>query len=165
MKKGIKIALTVVGAAVAVVGAGLVGGTYGSYSNYQALSTGYNFAQKQSGSSSLGSFDSYVSNWNDTQAKLTADQKKQNNEQLQSLKDAFYKQYPNYSTYQDAMSKGGYYTYSYIQDMWNAQVASFSINYDYNADQGGVIAGSVLLAIGLVVFIAFLVLLLKKKKV
>lgn len=161
MKKGIKIALTVVGAAVAVVGAGLVGGTYGSYSNYQNIMTISDIYKKENASSSE---TISVDTWNKNIGNLTADEKDQYNKNLQQQKDAFYKQYPTYDDYKKAYSSYGM-TDQQIQDTYNLQVASFSLNYDYNADQGGVIAGSVLLAIGLVVFIAFLVLLLKKKKV
>lgn len=166
MKKSLKITFTVVGAAVAVIGAGVLGGTYGSYSNYQALLTIYNIGKKEAGSnaSSLPSFDKGISQWNEAQAKMSADERNTLNKQNQAAKDAFYKQYPTFNDYENAMSKGGYYTKDQIQDLYNEQVATFSINYNYNADQGGVIAGSVLLAIGLVAFIAFLVILLKKKK-
>lgn len=159
----------VFGVAIAVIGAGLTGGLYSSYSNYQSLATIYNITKKDVGSNINGtslSLDDFIKNWNKNLAKLTDNQKNQANQLIETEKENWYKSYPTYNDYENNMLKSGY-TKDQIQDNWNQQTAYFSVNYNYDANQDGVIAGSVLLAIGLAAYIVFSVIFLviwKKEK-
>lgn len=165
--KVIKITLTVVGAAAAVIGAGLIGGTYGSYSNYQNITTIDNYYYNQYKAEcpiSISSWNAYYVN--------------NESNDFESKKEQFFADYSPYDNYyKKIMSATSPWDLTSIlmfppenksdqtiKDSYDANVAYYSLNYNYDASQAGVIAGSVILSVGLITFISFLVILLRKKK-
>ncbi|MDE6429165.1 MAG: hypothetical protein K2K18_01485, partial [Malacoplasma sp.] len=161
-----------VGLALAIIGAGTIGGTYGSYQNYQNLNTIYSIQMKYGTNNSSGettvtfrTFKDFVNNWNDSWNTLTVSQKNELNNQMATSRTNFYQSFPNYSTYQSQMKQAdSSISEEQIRANYDITIASMNINYNYNADQAGVIAGAALLAIGILGFIIFLIVLIKNKK-
>ena len=163
MKKGLNIFWLIASAGVAVIGAGTLGGTYGSYQNYQSLTTYYNFQAKYN--LNPGYLKDFVNKWNVDWSKLSYSEKQQLNSQLADSRITFYESFPTYDDYQTQMKQiNSNMSDEQIKDNYNLQIALMKIDYNYNADQTGVIAGSVVLAIGLVCFIIFLIVFIKNKK-
>ena len=161
-----------VGLALAIIGAGTLGGTYGSYQNYQNLNTIYSIQMKYGTNNSSGettvtfrTFKDFVNNWNDSWNTMTVSQKNELNNQMATSRTNFYQSFPNYSTYQSQMKQAdSSISEEQIRANYDITIASMNINYNYNADQAGVIAGAALLAIGILGFIIFLIVLIKNKK-
>lgn len=174
MKKVIKITLTFASAAIAVIGAGTIAGTYGSYKNYQAISDMQNIINSDQQlpaliSSTASTFGFSINDispdgWNDHFATWSDLYKESQNEYIYWFKNQTYMSYPTYFYYQEFAMQNGL-SLQLAEETWNLYSDLFSLNFDYNAEQGGVIAGSVLLSIGFVAFIGFLVIFLKKKKI
>lgn len=215
MKKILKLSLAGLGGVVAIVGAGLVGGTYNQFKNYQALSTfandstsiwkndetafDYLFPQNSSGGSSYPSSYPYSYStilpywwnktlWTTTTSNGTSSVVNASNlisyynkmtpvddSSASSLNSSLYNQYPSFDDFykyytsstssSGTSSSGTTLTKAQLEDVYKLMVDMSNLDVRYNADQGGVIAGSVLLAAGLIVLIVFLVLALKKDKV
>lgn len=164
MKKKLSITFTVLGGAVAIVGMGLLGGTYNSFKNYQSIITIQNYDRNYDYDNMVNQDYSSLSNWNTAIAKMSQSDKDAKNKEIQNEKNQFYKTYPTYDDFKKNMSS--YITNKQlIKDSWGVEMALFSLDYNYDAEQAGVAAGSVLLVVGVVAFIGFLVVLLKKKKV
>lgn len=137
MKK--RIIFAIGGLAVAIVGAGVLGGTYTSYSNYQKIESFSNNLETD--------FDAItVDSWN--QMDINARKVVINYAQtaLNSL---------NSTNSSDSSSSN--------TSIKNALTTITSLDSNSNADQGGVIGGSIVLVIGLIILIASLV--VKRKKV
>lgn len=163
MKKKLSITFTVLSGAVAIVGMGLLGGTYNSFKNYQSIITIQNYDRNYLNDSMSSEVYASLSNWNTAVAKMSQSDKDAQNKTLQSQRDQFYKIYPTYDAFKKSL--GSMTTNQILKDEWGFYVAMLSLNYNYDAEQAGVAAGSVLLVVGVVAFIGFLVVLLKKKKV
>ena len=164
MKKGLNIFWLIASAGVSVIGAGTLGGTYGSYQNYQSLTTDYNFQAKYN-NLNPGYLKDFVNKWNVDWNKLSYSEKQQLNSQLANSRITFYKSFPTYEDYQTQMKKiNSNMSDEQIKDSYDVTIALMKINYNYNADETGVIAGSVVLAIGVVCFIIFLIVFIKNKK-
>lgn len=208
MKKILKLSLAGLGGVVAIVGAGLVGGTYNQFKNYQALSTFANDSTSMwknddgetaynyfIGNSLGGSYySSILPNWwnktlwttttsNGTSSVVNASNLISYYNKMTpvgdnyavSLNSSLYNQYPTFDDFYKAYtsstsssgtsSSGTTLTKAQLEDVYKLMVDMSNLDVRYNADQGGVIAGSVLLAAGLIILIVFLVLALKKDKV
>ena len=187
MKKGLNIALLVISGAVIVIGAGTLGGTFPQFKNYQTISTQYNDVQKMLNSIPADvlssdptlqqlvqqyqntSLSDSVNAWNSNIASLTAAEKTTLNNALKASKETFYQQWPNFEAYKEwfnqiAGSSGSTMDENVLRLLYSSQTSTFEMNYNYSADQAGLIAGAVLLVLGLVAFITFLAIFLKNKK-
>lgn len=180
MKKKLSITFTVLGGAVAIVGMGLLGGTYNSFKNYQSIITlqnyyrNYNYAfDEDSVSVSISSWSNAIANedsvsissWNNAIANMKQSEKDNYNNIIQKDKNDFYKVFKTYDDFNSMMKQNSSYSTQHIKDIWGVYMAFFSLDFNYDAEQAGVAAGSVLLVVGVVAFIGFLVVSLKRKKV
>lgn len=162
MKKGLNIFWLIASAGVAVIGAGTLEGTYGSYQNYQSLTTDYNFQAKYNLNPEY--LKDFANKWNVDWSKLSYSEKQQLNSRLADSRITFYESFPTYYDSNTDEKINSNMSDEQIKDSYNVAIALMKINYNYNADETRVIAGSVVLAIGVVCFIIFLIVFIKNKK-
>lgn len=105
--------------------------------------------------------------WNKNIADLSDFQKANLNDILQSQKNIFYKQYPTWDGTWKNTANNANLTDQEAKDIYYLQDSIYHLNCNYDADQSGVIAGSVLLAFGLIAVVISVISLsrvIKKEK-
>lgn len=148
MKKIIKLSMLGVGGALAIAGAGTIGGTYSQYNNYQLIVDAYNTSSEIA--TPTASLSEYVETMNKQWSLLTPETKESIIKEQNKLKEM----YPTFEDYKNYIGSVGIISSSQEKAMRAYYNLETGYNYNYNADQSGVIAGSVLLSIGGVVAIA-----------
>ena len=167
----------VAGLAVAIIGAGTIGGTYVQYQNYQLLSAQYyvNLEILKYGIDSgiysndieiseSQTVEQYIEKYNQNWNELSFSDRQQLNLYLEISKIDFYNNYPTYNDFQIQMQSYGLTDDELTKRLYNVEVSNFNFNFNYNADQAGVIAGSILLSIGVLTLIISLIVFLKIHK-
>lgn len=193
IKKSLTISSIVFSSTISVVGIGLIAGTYSSYSNSQSLAFMWNKAKGDYSSSlfdnsyyvdSVADFKSYLLSaadsgslygiwfvniapwgWNAPMYLSGYDIEKLNSI-LENQKNIFYNLYPT-SQSKNWKKLTSNLTDEQSNEIYSLQECVYNLNFNYGANQAGLIAGSVLLSVGLLVTaisITSLVMIQKKNK-
>lgn len=228
LTKKLTITLTTLSGVVVLVGAGTLGGTYNSYSNYQLLTDmqktingdpwlknssnldnlttqiekeaqSYSYSVTGKSSDPKSNDDSTISynynfsltynfssineispsGWNSKYWGLNNNKawndnyKESQNSYRSTLKGIFQKMFPSYESYEkffvnnaSTLSPGANSKelQSRSSETYKLYNSLYSLNYEFDASQGGVIAGSVVLIVGAIAFITMLVIIFLKNK-